>query len=258
MKTYNWSIIAIDGPAASGKGTLSKKIAAAMGYAHMDTGLLYRAVALMVLSEHADVNDPRTGIKAAQALAEEGFPPTRPASPSSFAGLPPPNGGRGGGGGQGFGQFDFEPYMDALKDEAVTAAASVVAANPEVRNILLNLQKTFAAAPPAPYKGAVLDGRDIGTVICPDAPVKLYITANLETRAERRFKELQSKGNPVTYDAVLRDMRDRDSRDSGRASAPMKPAIDAVILDTTDLNQDQAFEKALAVVREKTRINSNP
>ena len=212
------NVIAIDGPAASGKGTLARKIASAMNYAHMDTGLLYRAVAHIVLESSSHANDAAAAIQAAQTLAAHGHVP--------FS-------------------------EDVLKMEKVTEAASLVASMPDVRRILLELQKSFAATPPKPYLGAVLDGRDIGTVICPDAPVKLFIEAALETRAERRFKELQSKGIIATYEAVLRDMRERDARDAARASAPMKAAYDAIVLDTTNLDQGQALEKALEIVKAK-------
>lgn len=215
----NTKIIAIDGPAASGKGTLARRIAETLGYAHMDTGLLYRAIAFGVLKNGADPKNPAAALASANALA-------------------PLNGNHGIG-------------VDALKEEQVTEAASHVAAIPEVRKVLLTLQRAFAENPGKPFNGAVLDGRDIGTVICPKAPVKLYVTASLETRAERRFKELQNKGNPVTYEAVFRDMRERDARDAARPSSPMKPADDAVILNTTELGPDEALEKALEVVRKK-------
>ena len=214
----NRNIIAIDGPAASGKGTLARKIAEELGYAHMDTGLLYRAVAHMVLEAGDYAHEAVAAIKAAQNLAR-------------------------------MGEIPFSE--DALKAERVTEAASLVASMADVRRILFDMQKSFAANPGGTFEGAVLDGRDIGTVICPDAGVKLFITAALETRAERRFKELQNKGVPVTYEAVLRDMSDRDARDAARSTAPMKAALDAVILDTTNLNQAQALEKAMEIVQDK-------
>ncbi len=214
----NKNVIAIDGPAASGKGTLARKIAAELGYAHMDTGLLYRAVAYMVLQVGGDITNERGSMGAATALA----------------------------------RLRDIPYSEQdLKTETITEAASQVASFPEVRAILLNMQKNFAANPGPGFKGAVLDGRDIGTVICPEAPVKLYITASLETRAERRFKELQNKGLSTTYEAVLRDMRERDSRDAARAAAPMRAADDAVTLDTTDLGSAEALQQALTIIRDK-------
>jgi len=216
--------IAIDGPAASGKGTLARKIAEKLGYAHMDTGLLYRAVAHMVLEAGAQPNEALAVIKAAQRLSD-GF------KGGTITYCAP---------------FEAE---DVLKTEKVTEAASLVASMADVRRILLDMQKAFAADPGPTYLGTVLDGRDIGTVICPDAKAKLYVTAALETRAERRFKELQNKGVPVTYEAVLRDMSERDARDAARSAAPMKAALDAVVLDTTNLNQGQALEKALEIVQ---------
>lgn len=220
----NRNIIAIDGPAASGKGTLARRIAEKLSYAHMDTGLLYRAIAYGVLQTGAAPTDQTAALTSAQNLAAL-------------------NGNHG-------------ISVDALKEERITEAASHVAAIPEVRKILLVIQRAFAENPsilPNGNKclGAVLDGRDIGTVICPAAPVKLYITASLETRAQRRFKELQNKDITVTYEAVFRDMQERDARDAARASSPMKPADDAVLLNTTDLGPDEALEKALSVIRDK-------
>lgn len=212
-------IIAIDGPAASGKGTLARKIAEQLNYAHMDTGALYRAVAHIVLTAGHSPEDKEQATLAAQTLAES-FKPEQLDNP-------------------------------ALRSDKTGSGASKVGFFPEVRNILLNLQKTFAENPPEGYEGAVLDGRDIGTVICPEAPVKLFITADTEIRAKRRHKELQSKGIDVTYEAVLTDMRERDERDSNRSTAPMKPAEDALILDTSDLSADEALEQALALIEEK-------
>ncbi len=217
----NKNIIAIDGPAASGKGTLARRIAEHLHYAHMDTGLLYRSVALAVLEAGGNPADELAALASAEQFAKT-----------------------------------FKPLTDIshnvkLKEERVTEAASYVASFPSVRRILLNLQKSFVANPGAGFKGAVLDGRDIGTVICPDAPVKFFITAAIETRAERRFKELQIKDAAVTYEAVLRDMQERDKRDAARASSPMKMADDAVLLDTTGLGPDEVLEKALSLVRQK-------
>ena len=137
-----------------------------------------------------------------------------------------------------------------LRDDAVAQGASLVAALPLVREALIEVQRGFSENPGAGYAGAVLDGRDIGTVICPHADVKLFVTAGDEIRAERRRKELQSKGIDVTYGAVLADMRDRDARDSGRKAAPLKPADDAVMLDTTGLNAEEALAKALQIVED--------
>lgn len=217
----NTNIIAIDGPAASGKGTLARRVAERLGYAHMDTGLLYRAVALAVLEAGKNPADPAIAAKAATDFSAA---------------------------------FTARPVLESkerLKEERVTEAASHVASIPEVRSILLNLQKNFAKNPGNGFKGAVLDGRDIGTVICPEAPVKLFVTASIETRARRRFKELQSKGETTTYEAVLRDMQERDTRDAARSTAPMKMAVDAVLLETTSLKPDDVLEKALSVIRQK-------
>ncbi len=198
-------IVAIDGPAAAGKGTLARRIAEALGYHHLDTGLLYRAVG--VLSEKRG-QAPR---EVAESLAPEDL--QRP----------------------------------DLRGEAAGQAASKVGSIPEVRAALLDFQRRFARQAP----GAVLDGRDIGTVICPDADVKLFVTASVEKRAERRVKELLAKGESVIAERVLQDLKDRDARDSARDVAPMATAADAILLDTSELDADAAFEAALAIVREK-------
>ncbi|HMA51749.1 MAG TPA: d(CMP) kinase [Magnetospirillaceae bacterium] len=198
-------IVAIDGPAAAGKGTLARRIAEALGYHHLDTGLLYRAVGVLT------VQRGQTPKEAAESLVPEDL--KRP----------------------------------DLRGEAAGQAASKVAAIPEVRAALLDFQRRFASLPP----GAVLDGRDIGTVICPDAQVKLFVTASVEKRAERRVKELLAKGESVIAGRVLQDLKDRDARDSARDVAPMTTAPDAILLDTSDLDADAAFEAALAIVRRK-------
>ena len=200
-------IIAIDGPAASGKGTLARRIAAYFGLPHLDTGLLYRAVAARCLAE-GTLDDEDASVAAAHGLD--------------------------------IARLDGE----ALRTGALGEGASVVAARPRVREALLALQKTFAATP----GGAVLDGRDIGTVICPDAEVKLFVTATPEVRAERRFRELNGRGADITFEAVLADIRTRDARDSGRASAPLVKAADAVELDTSALGIEEAFAAALALI----------
>lgn len=192
--------VAIDGPAAAGKGTISKAVAAHFGFAHLDTGLLYRAVGAKVLSGA----DP---VEAARALTP----------------------------------VDLE---GELRTPEVAQAASRVAVIAEVRAALVAFQRSFAARD----GGAVLDGRDIGTVICPDAPVKLFVTASAEVRAERRFNELAAKGMDVTRDQVLADVIARDKRDSEREEAPMKPARDAVRVDTSDMTIDQAVAAAVAAV----------
>jgi cytidylate kinase len=211
-------IIAIDGPAASGKGTLGRRLAAHFGLAHLDTGMLYRAVALRVLEAGADPADPAQAALAAKAV--------RP------------------------GDLD----RPGLREERVSAASSKVAVHPAVRQALLEFQRNFARRPPGGAKGAVLDGRDIGTVICPEPDViKFYISAGLETRARRRVKELQEKGNPAIYPAVLQDMKERDARDANRGIAALKKAPDALDLDTSSLDADQVFAAALRFIEQKNR-----
>jgi CMP/dCMP kinase len=201
-------VIAIDGPAASGKGTLARRIAEHFGFAHLDTGKLYRATALGVLDAGADPADSAAAEKAAENL-------------------------------------DLSRLGDPrLLDEDVARASSVVAAIPAVRAALLALQRSFAQYPPGGAKGAVLDGRDIGTVVCPDADLKIFITASAESRAFRRAKELRERGAEAIYDAVLQGMKERDARDSERRVAPLSAAPDAVTIDTTLLDADQVFERA--------------
>lgn len=200
-------IIAIDGPAASGKGTLARRLAAYYGLPHLDTGLLYRAVGARCLKE-GRLGDEEASVAAALGLDVSALDP------------------------------------DALRTAELGEAASVVAARPGVRAALLDLQRRFAAQ----AGGAVLDGRDIGTVICPDAPAKLFVTARPEVRAERRFRELAGRSETIAYDAVLADILKRDERDSGRSSAPLLKADDAVLLDTSDLGIEAAFAAALAIV----------
>jgi len=199
--------VAIDGPAAAGKGTISKAVAAHFGFAHLDTGLLYRAVGRRVLDGDAPV-------AAAQGL-----------QPGDMA-------------------------RDDLRNAEVAQAASKVAAIPEVRAALVAFQQGFARRD----GGAVLDGRDIGTVICPDAEVKLYVTASDQVRAERRYLELVAKDPKVTREQVLEDLRTRDARDSERAEAPLKPAADAVILDTSEMDIDAAVAAAIAEVGRARRV----
>lgn len=205
-------VIAIDGPAGSGKGTLAAALARRFNLAHLDTGRIYRATAATVLREGGDPADAAVAAAAARRL--------------EFALLGDPG----------------------LRDEAVGNAASVVAAIPEVRAALLEWQREFAAHPPAPAKGAVLDGRDIGTVVCPDAPVKLYVTASAEERARRRVKELRESGANAIYSAVLQDIEERDARDSGRRVAPLSAAPDAVTIDTTGLDPEAVLELASQIV----------
>ncbi|WP_417278863.1 (d)CMP kinase [Celeribacter sp.] len=193
--------IAIDGPAAAGKGTISKAVAKHFGFAHLDTGLLYRATG-------AKTFEGLTPIEAAQSLTAK----------------------------------DLE--RDDLRSGDAGQAASRVAAVPEVRAALVDFQQAFARR----EGGAVLDGRDIGTVICPDAEVKLYVIASDEVRATRRHKELVAKGEDITLEAVLEDLRERDERDAARASAPLKPADDATVIDTTEMSIDEAVAQVIALI----------
>lgn len=196
--------VAIDGPAAAGKGTVSRAVADHFGLAHLDTGLLYRAVGAKVL----DGVDPIDTARALTAADLEGD----------------------------------------LRGAAVAQEASKVAVIPEVRAALIDFQRAFAAR----AGGAVLDGRDIGTVICPEAEVKLYVTASPEVRAERRYRELVEKGADTTREAVLADVRERDARDQSRSLAPLKPAADAVVLDTSEMSIEQAVAAAIAVIEKAT------
>lgn len=208
-------VIAIDGPAASGKGTLARKLAERLSFAYLDTGTLYRAVAKRMLDDGLDSSDEAQALLAARNL---------------IAALKPE-----------------DLQNPALRSDTVGDAASMVAKFASVRQALMAFQKDFAATSAA--IGVVLDGRDIGTVICPDAKVKLFITARVEVRAERRLKELQGKGMAATYEAVLADMRQRDERDSSREAAPLRPAADAHIIDTSDLSEAETMEKALSLIR---------
>lgn len=208
-------IIAIDGPAASGKGSLARRLARQLGFAYLDTGALYRAVGRAVLDAGGNPDDENVAIAAAQSL--------------------------------NICADDLQNPV--LRNDESGQAASKVAKFPGVRAALYDFQKNFAASPQDGYGGVILDGRDIGTVICPDADVKLFITATTEERSKRRHLELQSRGIDTGYDAVLADMIERDARDSDRATAPLKPADDAHILDTTNMSADQVFDAALAYIR---------
>ncbi len=207
-KTGATVVIAVDGPAAAGKRTLARRLAAPLGLRYLDSGELYRAVAARVLGAGGDPANAMQAAAAAGALDE--------------ADLTAPG----------------------LRGEAVAAAASVVAAIPEVRAALLAYQRAFGRVPP----GAVIDGRDIGTVVYPDASHKLFVTASLEVRAERRHRELLARGVDCDRAGVRREMAERDARDRRRAVAPLTEAADAYVLDTTDLDADAAFEAALAHV----------
>lgn len=204
-------IIAVDGPAAAGKGTLARRLARHYRLAFLDTGAIYRAAALRALESGGDPADPAVAEAAARLVVPDDLGDKR------------------------------------LREERVAQAASIVSAIPGVRTALLQFQRDFAATPP----GAVLDGRDIGTVVCPDADAKIYVTASLETRARRRHEELRRLGEAAIYSRVLQDMKDRDARDSARRAAPLRPADDAVVLDTTELDAEAAFREALRAIEEK-------
>lgn len=210
-------VITVDGPSAAGKGTLARRLAAHFGFEFLDTGALYRGVGLSVLRQGLDPADEKTATAAAKAL-----------DPAILS----------------------DP---ALRAEETSAAASKVAAIPSVRAAVLNWQRDFARDAARNSGGAVLDGRDIGTVVCPDADAKLFITASLAARAERRVKELQARGETAIYARVLQDMQERDARDQGRSISPTKPATDALIIDTSDLTADQVFERALAFIATKMK-----
>ena len=201
-------IIAVDGPAASGKGTLARALAAHFGLNYLDTGTLYRMVALSLIQSGDDPADAMAAERAAKAL-------------------------------------DVSAFSDAdLRSAEVGAAASKVAAIPEVREAVLHTQRDFAHTPP----GAVLDGRDIGTIVCPDADVKLFVTASAKVRAKRRHEELSRRGEEFSLDAVLADLTERDERDAKRDIAPLKPAEDAHLLDSSDLSIEAAFKRAVAII----------
>lgn len=203
-------IVAIDGPAAAGKGTLARRLAAALGLPYLDTGLLYRATGRRVLDAGADPADPAIAAEAARALRPE------------------------------------DTLRADLRGPVADAAAAAVAAIPAVRAALLDFQRAFGRE-----RGAVLDGRDIGTVIFPDAQVKIFVTASLAARARRRFLELQAKGTPAPYEQVEADMAARDAQDAARAAAPLKAADDAVVLDTTELDAEAVFVRALVLIQNR-------
>lgn len=205
-------IIAIDGPAASGKGTLARRLADHLGFALLDTGLLYRAVGMKVLRAGGDPGDAEAAAGAARRLDA--------------------------------GELD-DPE---LRSDAAAAAASKVGAIPAVRAALLDFQRAFAARPPGGAGGAILDGRDIGTVVCPDADAKLFVTASIAVRAGRRLKELRERGLEAIHSRVLQEMKERDSRDASRAVAPLEPAKDAFVLDTSALDPDAVFTEALMFI----------
>jgi cytidylate kinase len=201
-------VIAIDGPAAAGKGTLSRQVAQAYGFHHLDTGLTYRATAKALLDAGLPLDD--------EAMA------ARMAAQIDLAGLD----------------------RQVLSDHQIGEAASKIAVMPSVRRALVEAQQAFAQKPP----GAVLDGRDIGTVVCPRAQVKLYVTASPEVRAGRRYDEILANGGAADFDAIFADVKKRDERDMGRADSPLKPASDAHLLDTSEMAIEAAFRAAKAII----------
>jgi cytidylate kinase len=198
-------IIAVDGPAAAGKGTIARALARHFKFHFLDTGTLYRRVGLAMLRDNLDLRDAKAAAAIAKNLKAEIF------------------------------------RDDEMRSEAAAAAASIVAVIPEVRVALLDFQRDFAASEP----GAVLDGRDIGTVVCPEAQVKLYITASPEVRARRRHAELQSTGADLSFDSVLEDIKRRDERDRARAAAPLVAAADAIVIDTSEMPVEEAVAAAI-------------
>jgi cytidylate kinase len=210
-------VIAVDGTAASGKGTLARRLARQLGYAYLDTGLLYRATGYMTLSLYPDQENitEKMAIEAVQAITPETM------------------------------------ETPALRDEETTQRASKVATMPLVRAALIEQQRNFANNPPDGAVGAILDGRDIGTVICPNADHKIYVDADLEIRAVRRVKELLERCDEAIHARVLQDMRERDARDSSRGVAPLVPADDAFIMDTTKMDANAAFAAALEFISKR-------
>jgi cytidylate kinase len=212
-------IIAVDGPAASGKGTLARRLAAHYDFAYLDTGALYRAVALSVILADGNLENESDAVAAAESLD--------------------------------MARLEDSDFAARLRTAETGLAASIVAAMPRMRAAILAVQRQFATQPPDGKKGAILDGRDIGTIVCPDAAAKLFITARAEIRAERRLAELRVNDGSLNLETVLADIHARDARDAGRATAPMKQADDAPLLDTSDLSIEEAFVAALALVEAK-------
>ena len=209
-------VIAVDGPAASGKGTIARGLARHFDLPHMDTGLLYRAVALNLWRWGGDPSSEFEALRACDMLS-------------------------------------IDPTDEEIRSEPVSRIASSISAYPSVRTALLERQRQFAAQP----GGAVLDGRDIGTVIAPDARAKLFVTASAEIRAQRRVRELLERGMPAHYDDVLLDIRARDERDSHRAVAPLLQAADAILLDTSNLTADEAIAEAIRLVEERLNLRKS-
>ncbi len=222
----NSPVVAVDGPAASGKGTVAEGVARALGFHLLDSGSLYRLVAHQALSEGVGVDDAPALSRIAGALDV------------SFGG--------------GRVMRDGRDVTDAIREEAVSVAASHVAIHPAVRTALLGRQRAFRRPP-----GLVADGRDMGTVVFPEAVLKVFVTATPEERARRRYKQLIEKGISVTLDSLLRDIRERDARDAGREAAPLRPAADAVILDTTDMTIAAAIDTVLGMYRARSAASGS-
>ncbi len=210
-------IIAVDGPAGSGKGTLSKKLAAHYGLAFLDTGLLYRWVGMEALKRKIDPGDEEALTALALSLTSD--------------------------------QLE-DP---SLRGDEAAQAASKIAVHPKVRQALLDYQRSFAENPSSGLQGTLLDGRDIGTRICPQADLKLFITADVEIRAQRRVKELQERGIPCIYASVLKEMVERDARDTERKDSPLKPAEDAFVINTSTLSPEQVFDAAVHLIEHTLR-----
>lgn len=216
--------IAVDGPSASGKGTLARRLAEQFHLFYLDTGSVYRAVAKHILNTGGNPDDVEAAVSAATYVQDHLT-------------------------------WDMIDNPE-LRTDVVADATSRSCRFPPVRDIITETLRLYANHPPINakhknYQGSVLDGRDIGTVVCPQADVKLYVTANPEIRAERRFKELSVKGIKTTFEAVLQDMMDRDARDSGRVTSPLKPSPDAIIFDTSTMNIETAFEQAVQIIRSR-------
>lgn len=216
-------IITIDGPASAGKGTLADKLSRKYGMAYFDTGMVYRAVGLQMVLDGHPLEDEATAEKVAKALT---FPK----------------------------MIALSHHQD-FRSDVGGKAASVVAAMPSVRQALLKMQQDFALNPVfadgSKANGAIYDGRDTGTVVCPEADIKLFVTASPEVRAERRYKEFLQKGLNKAYEEVLAQIKERDERDSNRSAAPLKPAADAIIFDTSEYNAEQVFEKVCSLIDKK-------
>jgi len=216
-------VIAIDGPASGGKGTLAKMLAERLDFAHLDTGKLYRATGYAVLESGGNPNQPADALRGAKIIGEN-LTAELLANPE-------------------------------LRGDKAGEAASQVAVFPDVREILLEYQRKFFKNPPGDARGVILDGRDIGTVMFPDADIKLFVTADVEARAARRTQELQDLGIAASYNDVLEDMKRRDVRDSTRDAAPMTPAEDAFVINTTSLTKAEMLDQALALIRARLLIS---